>query len=235
MLRDSGGGGNISLKVEVVYVYPMLADYHAYAQTFVDSYLQNDPLIEHQLTVVCNGAQPNDKVKELFSKLPNVMFLVHDNSGYDIGAFQKASSKSLADMIVFFGATSYVKGKGWLLRMAQAFLKLGPAQYGAMGNRGTPQCNVFPHIRTTGFWTAPHLFNAYPAKITRPEQRFPFEHGPNCFTTWLTRRGVSSWVVTHSAEYAWEQWDCPNGFHNGTQSDLLCGDRVTKPPHYHTP
>ena len=228
------GGSSRSLSIEVVYVYPMVGDYSSQARAFANSYLSNEPCAEHITTVVCNGGSPNQQAVELFSKFPGIRFIEHDNSGYDIGAFQRASSQSTADMIVFFGTSAYVRRKGWLQRMAQVFASYGQGQYGAMGNRGNFQ-SVFPHIRTTGFWTTPDLFNSYPTKITKPEQRFPFEHGPHCFTSWVTKKGFNSWVVTYSGIYLWENWDCPNGFHNGSQSELLCGDKITRPPYYHTP
>ncbi len=223
-----------SITIEVVYVYPMIGDYSPAAKEFVQSYVDHEALIEHEMTVVCNGASPTQEAIDLFAKVPNIRFIQHDNSGYDIGAFQKASSVSKADMIVFFGSSAYIKRTGWLNRMAQVFMHYGVGQYGAMGNRGD-SLSIFPHIRTTGFWTSPSLFNSYPHKVTKPEQRFPFEHGQNCFTSWVYKQGLENWVVTYSNEYLWENWDCPNGYHNGSQSELLCGDKVTKPPYYHTP
>ena len=223
------------MKVEVVYVYPTVAGngYDHYAERFVESYLKNPPSVEHTTTVVCNGNPASLEMKGLFSLMQSTKFLVHDNSGYDIGAYQAASRESAADMIVFFGASAYIRKPGWLLRMVRAFDTHGEAQYGCMGNRG--DAGVRPHLRTTGIWCSPKLFNSYPHQITKPEQRHPFEHGPQCFTTFVTNRGLKNWVVTASGDWLWASWDdIPNGFHRGDQSDLLTGDHLSEPPYYHT-
>ena len=221
------------LKIEIVYVYPNFPNngYAAYAERFLASYLENPPLVEHCSTVVCNGGPPDLETKGLFSCLPNVTFLVGSNAAYDISAYQEASERSDADIIVFFGASAYVRKTGWLLRAVRSFDKHGSAQYGTMGNRGSG--SIHPHLRTTGFWTSPKIFNAYPHKITSPEQRHPFEHGPSCFTTFITSKGLKSWLVTAIGEYLWEEWDsAPGGIHRDGQVNLLTGDRLTEPPYY---
>lgn len=221
------------LKIDVVYVHPISADkkWRNNAIRFVESYVKNPPGIEHNMVVVCNGKDAGEEESRLFSPIKNVSFMTHDNTGYDIGAYQKASRASQADMIVFFGSSSYVQGNGWLYRMAEVFKKDPKIQYGSMGNRGDLKINIYPHIRTTGFWMQPALFNAYPHMVKRPEDRFPFEHGPNCFTEWLKHFQIPSIVVTWLGEYTWEHWDDdPNAFNRGDQSSLLSGDRICLPP-----
>jgi len=220
--------------IELVYVYPNIPGngYHSYAERFVASYLQHPPLVEHSTTVVCNGGAPDLEAQGLFACLPDVTFLTGSNAAYDISAYQEASEQSQADMIVFFGASAYVRVTGWLLRMASAFKKHGDAQYGCMGNRGTG--NIHPHLRTTGFWTTPRIFNRYPHKITHPELRHPFEHGPQCFTDYVTRLGLQSWLITAEGDYLWAQWDeAPGGLHRGNQENLLTGDRLSEHPFHH--
>jgi hypothetical protein len=223
------------LKIDVVYVYPMNGNpqWDGYASRFISSYQSAAPCMVHNTIVVCNGGAPTAKEANLFAPLPNLVFLTHDNSGWDIGAFQKASRNSTADMIVFFGSSAYVQGAGWLARMAEPFVKNPEIQYGSMGNRGDMKIKIYPHIRTTGFWMQPALFNSYPHAITTPAQRFPFEHGSNCFTEFLERNGVKSNVVTWRGEYAWENWDVdPTGFNRGDQSSLLSKDRICDYPYY---
>lgn len=188
-------------------------------------------MVDHVTTIVCNGSEPDCDAKGLFSILPNLQFMRHDNSGKDIGAFISACKQSTADMIVFFGASTYFKREGWLLRMASAFNQFGMAQYGTMGNRGSS--NVLPHLRTTGFWMAPELLNSYPHHISS-EERYAFEHyGEKCFTQWVTDLGLKNYVITWDGAYLWEEWDSfPEGLHRGTQSAMLCGDRLCEPPYY---
>jgi hypothetical protein len=137
---------------------------------------------------------------------------------------------------VFFGASAYLKRAGWLNRMVEAREHHGEGLYGCMGNRGHIAVGVHPHIRTTGFWISSALFNSYPHAITRPEQRYGFEHGPDSLTSWTYRQGKRVMVVGWSGCYEQGRWDSiPNGFHRGNQSDLLSGDRNSEPPYHPVP
>lgn len=222
--------------MEVVYCHPMMNGYRAYAERFLASYLSFPPLVDHASTVVCNGGRPDAETEALFSPFPNLRLVEGNNIGYDIGAYITAAKESTADLIAFFGASTYFKREGWLLRMASAFQELGEAQYGAMGNRGDSNMNVKPHLRTTGIWMSPQLLNSYPHSVVCNEDRYSFEHGEKCFTEWVSLRGLKNWVVTWDGAYQWAEWDSfPNGFHRGDQSALLCGDRISEPPYHPVP
>lgn len=226
---------SLQMKVSIVYVYAPVAGakYEFYACRFLDSYYHNPPGADHETIVMLNGSHETSELNCMFGPLPNLRFIQHDNSGYDIGAFQHASRDCNSEMIVFFGSSTYFYRPGWLLRMRQAFTKYGNAQYGAMGNRGNLAVRVWPHIRTTAFWMSPQLMNAYPKIVRRKEERHPFEHGPECFTSWAKSKGVKSWVITWERDLTWQDWDSdPNGFHRGNQSNLLAGDHISERPYY---
>ena len=223
-----------AVKIAIVYIYaPAAGKNDAYAMRFLDSYHANPPGLDHQSVIVLNGTPQTSETTCLFSSLPNCTFLEHDNSGFDIGGFQAAARAIPCDMMVFFGASTYFGRPGWLIKMATAFNRLGNAQYGAMGNFGDGAVAVWPHIRTTAFWMNPALMNACPIKVTRPEQRYPWEHGRNCFTEWVTKQGLKSWVVTFHMELLWPHWNLdPEGYARGNQSNLLAGDRMCEPPYW---
>lgn len=226
------------MKIVIVYIFPPHdGDVHwDYAGRFLMSYQLNPPGLEHESVVIVNGGRPNSQLACMFSPLDDCQLLEHDDSGYDIGGFQKAARTVPADLMVFFGGSAYFTRPGWLARMVQAFERHGNAQYGAMGNRGDARVGVWPHIRTTGFWMKPELMNSYPRQIIHPSQRHPFEHGPECLTSWLTRHGIGSWVVTWTRELEQHRWDDdPNGYQRGNQSSLLVGDRMTEAPYYPSP
>ena len=61
------------------------------ARRFVYSYAKHPPGYPHDTIIACNCGSPTEETKGLFKPLPKVSFLEHDNSGYDIGAFQHAS------------------------------------------------------------------------------------------------------------------------------------------------
>lgn len=217
------------MKISLVYVYSVIAGerYDNYAFRFLESYHANPPGIEHETVVVLNGIKESSACTCLFSPLQHCSFLEHDNSGFDIGAFQHAARECPCDMMLFLGSSTFFTRPGWLIRMATAFQKHGHAQYGATGNRGNPAAGVWPHIRTTAFWMDPKLMNSYPVRVTRPDQRYPFEHHRGCFTDWVTKLGLKSWVITWGRDLLWEDWDSdPQGFHHGNQSSVLARDRV---------
>lgn len=222
------------MKIEIVYVWPAGSGdkYVENAWKYLTSYHQCPAGIDHENIVVCNGGQ-TDSIPDLFKTLPNCRIAHHDNSGFDIGAFQAMSRQSTADLMVFFGVSAYIRGEGWLKRMVDAWQKHGNHQYGVMGNQGDDRYGVFPHIRTNGFWMAPSLLNDYPEVISRSEQRYGFEHGATCLTQWIKQRGLRSYVVTWGEEVLYPGWDAIlNGFHQGDQSALIIGDRMTDPPYY---
>jgi len=218
------------VSVSIVYCYPagVSPHYTDMAIKFIESYNQNPPGVQHESIIVLNGAKQTAELDCMFSSLQGVKFLEHDNSGFDVGAFQLASRTYPADMMVFFGSSAYFKGPNWLLRMAQAKNKHGEALYGCMGNRGDNRVRVWPHIRTTGFWLSSELMNKHPMRVTKPEQRYEYEHGKDGLTSWVYKRGLKVFVVSWTGEYEWKDWDSiPGGFRNGNQSNILSGDRLT--------
>jgi len=173
----------------------------------------------------------------MFSSLQNVTFLERPKGeAQDIGAYQEAAARFPCDLMVFFGGSSYLRGKGWLVRMVQAFMKHGSGVYGVMPNRGDARVNVKPHLRTTGFWCPTDLMNRYPHRIVRNDQRYAFEHGSICFFEWVKSQGLPVLAVSWKGEHKWEQWDLyEGGFHRGKQEGLLCGDRLSENPYYNHP
>lgn len=225
----------MSLRVIVTYVYPLngSGQYLELATRFLMGYHIFPAGVEHEVIIVCNGSPVTDEARFLFGSIPNVRFMEHDNSGYDCGAYQHAARENPCDLMVFFGASTYLKGPGWLRRMVESWQRHGAGLYGVMGNRGDLRFNVSPHVRTTGFWMPPALLNEYPTVVSQPGQRYAFEHGPNCLTTWIYRRGLMAWIVSWTGEYQQADWDSfPNGYHRGDQSNMLAGDKNSAPPYY---
>lgn len=224
------------LKVDAVYVHLVDNDQHEkYAENFVNSVLKFHPGQPINWVIVCNspsGRDPSEVMKPLFSKLGTVSYFKHDNSGWDIGAFQAYSRTSKADICLFFGSTAYCRVSNWAEPMIAAFREKGPyAVYGVCGNMGNLAVKVYPHVRTTGFWCSPKLFNNYPTTVTNPTERYPFEHGPQSLTMWSWANGYQVYIVDTDAVWEYPNWNNnPQGFQMGNQRSLLFGDRVTSPP-----
>ncbi len=222
---------------KIVYVYPASVSPHFtdLALRFIESYNMNPPGLPHETIVALNASKCSAEIECLFSSFPNVTFLERGNDGYDCGAYQEAAARFPADMAVFCGSSTYFKHAGWLRQLTQAFARHG-AIVGTMGNKGNLATQIFPHVRTTGFVTSTDLMNRYPVRISRPEQRYGYEHGSNCYCNWLKRQGLQPWIVdARGRTYAEQDWDnIENGFHRGNQSNLLIGDRLSCPPYHPT-
>lgn len=227
------------LKIVIVYIYPIdgAGGFRDKAAQFVNTYQQYPPDLEHATVVICNGAPVTSDAMTLFAPMPGCSFRQHDNSGMDIGGYQLAARTAACDLMVFFGAHTYFKKPGWLVKMRDAFLTGGDTLYGATGNQGDMRFNVYPHVRTTAFWCSPNLINRHPLRASHNGLRYEYEHGASGLTTWLIRQcGGQPWIVAWDGMYPLTQCDSiPNGFHQGNQSNVLVGDRLTAPPYYHTP
>lgn len=224
------------MKIATVYVYPVASNGPAFArlaERFVSSYRENPPLIDHMNVVVSNGGPPNGQAVSQFSFIEGTKFIEHDNSGYDIGAYQTAAKTVICDLMVFFGSSAYFRGPGWLRRMASVYQALGDGLYGSTGNQGDRRFNVWPHVRTTGFWCSPKLVNEHPFRVSDNSQRYPYEHGEQCLTSYTLSKGKPTYVVGWNEIRALPECDSmPGGYHNGTQHNLLVGDTLTSPPYY---
>jgi hypothetical protein len=224
-------------KIVLTYVYPQNGHggFSTKALEFSLSYQRNPPGMDHETLIVCNGAPATQPSKDLFNALPNASFIDHDNSGWDIGAFQLAARVTPCDMMVFFSSHTYFRKPGWLLRMWETYLALGDTLYGSTGNQGDLRVNVHPHIRTTGFWCSPELLNQHPYRVTQVGgggQRYEFEHGANCLTNFVKQTGRTPWVVAWDTIRSVDECNSiPGGFHNGDQYNVLVGDRLCKIPY----
>lgn len=234
-----------TMNVTICYIYPTAnhgAHHSDLAERFVSSYGANPPDYEHSTIVVSNGGKPSGRAVCQCSKLSRARFIEHDDSGMDIGGYQLAARGTACDIMVFFGGSSYFRKPGWLKRMVQAFEIHGDALYGCCGNQGDFRLTqngterVWPHIRTTGFWCTPKLVSQHPMRVTKNEQRYPYEHGPRGLTTWVLATGRKAWVVGWDDMKQVHECDSmPGTFHNGTQHNLLVGDRLTEMPYYPHP
>lgn len=226
------------MKIVVLYVLPVCAGerYFDYALRFIESYHTFPPMSDHYTVIVTNGGSADSNIRSIFGTMPNCSFIEHDNSGFDIGAYQSGAKRVQCDLMLFLGTSTYFKRPGWMKRIEESYQTHGNALYGVMGNMGDSKVNVYPHIRTTGFWMQPSTLNSYPTIVRNNHQRYEFEHGKNCLSEWSKKKGLKRLVVTWSGEYEWSMWDSiPNGFHRGDQSNLLMGDHISEPPFYPVP
>jgi len=209
-------------RAAVVYVYPVVGepDHDVQAQRFVSTYREFPPEAEHSLHVVFNGGAPSPENMAVFDGL-HVEFHRHDDSGWDIGAYQMAARAIDCDIMVCLGGASYFTRADWLRRMLEAAHAHGDGLYGASASYERD-----PHIRTAAFWCDPMLIRAYPKTVRSFADRHEFEASESSLTRLAESIGLGCWLVTWHGEYPKPQWRTPfNIFRRGDQSNSLVHDR----------
>ena len=175
---------------------------------------------DHRLHVVFNGSEPSAENLALFDGL-DIESHRHDNTGWDIGAFQTAALEIDCDLIVCLGTNSHFKRAGWLRRMIESVEAHGDGLYGSSASYERD-----PHIRTTAFWCDPMLIRAYPKPVRTFDDRYEFEASPSSITRLAEHVGLGCWFVTWDGEYPKPEWRTPpNIFRRGDQSNSLVFDR----------
>lgn len=223
------------MNIEIVYVYwAQHPEIEMMSKRFVDTYYAHPPGETHKTTIVCNGGRPTGARKTMFDRLPNVSYIDHDDSGWDIGAFIAAAKQSTDEMAVYMGTSIYFYRSGWLSRMVDAWMKHGPGMYGMAGTfEGSP------HLNTTGFWCSPKWLAEYPYPMITKNDRYNFENGvankvqainspdllgSHALWRMIYKKGLPVLLVTWDGEYEWWDWRKPaNIFKRGNQSNMLLG------------
>ena len=193
------------------------AEYDGWTQMFLKSYRAYDPGVDHDSVIVFNNGPSTAEQRAQFEFMPNVRFIEHDNSGWDIGAHLEASRWITNPWACYMGNTAFVQHAGWLARLAQAWDKHGPGVYGTLAT-----FEVCPHLNTTGFATSPDFMRRYPISVRSKMNRYDFEHGPNAFWKLVAAEGHPALLVTWCGEYNWQHWRLPpNIYRRGTQSNCV--------------
>ena len=192
------------MKVVLAYVFPdiLRATYVPLAERFVRTYMEHPPgATDHEIHVLVNHGihRMTGQYKKLFSPL-QPQFMMHNNMGKDIGAYQRIAEEVPADLMVFLGSPIRFTRAGWLDRIVQAYCDNGLALYGCWGFH---QPN--DHIRTTAFWCPPQLLNSYPHRIGT-ESRYEFEHGNLSITAHVKHLGLPRLMVTWNGVYDRDNW-----------------------------
>ena len=204
--------------VTLVYIHvPGDKKHQEYANDFMESYKRFKPMHVHKSIVVCQKQQPDAFCETVFKELQSLSYYVHDDSGFDIGAYIAVSKLIETDMVVCFGGSSYFQRSGWMSRMVESWVKFGVGMYGAIATY-----EVAPHLSTSGFWCSPQMLSSYPIIVANKVQRYDFEHGPNALWKMVAARGYPVKLVTWCGEYNWQEWRKPaNIFRRNDQSNCI--------------
>lgn len=196
------------MRIVVAYVYPNISNRHydACAKRFAIQYAKYDPgQRDHDIYVVVNGGGRLSGVQEKFFSPITANFMHHDNSGKDLGAFQRVAERVPCDLLVCMGAPSRPRVNGWLGMIESAVKNYGAGIYGNWGFH-VP----YPHIRTTAFFICPEILNAYPVLIKTDRQRYHAEHSPESLTMMCKHEGLATNMVTTKGVFGINHWHhCP--------------------------
>jgi hypothetical protein len=208
--------------VAVIYIYPLgNPAYEAAARRFVSTYAEFEGQRRHTLYVVLNGEGPAEAAVRLFDGL-SAAFIRHDDTGWDIGAFQACAREIECDVMVCLGGNTYFRRAGWLDRMIAAVEEKGDGLYGSAASY-TPTS----HVRTAAFWCDPALIRAYDTPVRTYQDRYDFEHGPRSITRRAQESGLGCWVVTWDAISPEAEWRTPADIYwRGDQRNCLAYDRL---------
>ena len=192
------------MRINVFYVLPTVlpATYLPMARRFARSYTEHPPGgTDHRVCVLLNGPKLPG-LDRIFDPLP-CEFLVHDNTGKDLGAYLRAAQTIPGDLMLCLGSPIRFRRAGWLDQIVNAYLDCGPALYGSWGAH-VP----LPHIRTTGFFCPPELLTAYPYPANG--SRYEAEHGQNSLTLWCQKMGWGTWQITWKGVFPVVGWHVPS-------------------------
>lgn len=222
------------MKIVIVYNYPVptavpcsqwttSAEHEQMALRFVASYGCFPPDLEHETIVIANGGEPTFRMEMICANLPNVSWVEHDDSGWDIGGFQAVADTLDCDFAVWLGGPAWFRRRGWLKRMAEVWKKYGPGLYGSLASYQRQ-----PHIITTGFWCKPELIRAYPVRVKTYQDRYNFEHQDISITNMAVSLHLPVLLATWDGEYPMPRWRAAeNIFRRGDQSNCLTYYRHT--------
>lgn len=205
------------MKVAIGYVYPIVSSRQFFpaAMRFCETLKRCPGGYDFDLHVLCNGGDPPMNYLRPFNGMRHQV-IIHDNSGWDIGAYQKFADIVPCDLMVCFGAFVHFHRAGWLERMVEAYIQNGPGLYGCWAYM-SPDV----HIRTTAFWFPPVLLQSYPFIIgSSRESRYDFEHRTNSFTRHAMKAGLPCMLVTWGGSFPCKEWHN----HAPTARDLLVWD-----------
>lgn len=212
------------MKVAICYIYPMVKPqlYFQLANRFAETYRAFPPGEDHALYVVCNGRSGTDNELRMFNGLP-VSFTTHDNSGWDVGGFQRFADVCRDDLLICLGAHCHFYRPNWLKLIVNAYLENGPGLYGC-GAYLSPNW----HVRTSSFWCPPELLQSYPFYVgSVRKSRYEFEHGNGSFTRHVLKLGFPCIMVTWDGVFPFSEWERHAPDHN----NILIRDQHNYNPH----
>lgn len=227
--------------IEVAYlVRGRDANWEASCRRFVQSYLHHTAGRRHQLSVITKGFTSTSdllRARDILGPLRAREMEVADDS-FDIGAYRDWARQTAATNILLLNTGSEILCSRWLAKYAAILTQPGVGLAGATASyeslshvsQDFPRFPN-PHIRTTAILLRRELFLECAAdrRFDTKEDAFRFESGCTGLTRFMAERGLETLVVGRDGRgYGPKTWPRSGTFREGSQSNLLIGDRVTR-------
>jgi hypothetical protein len=225
---------------------------------FLSSYRAHPPGIEHELTIVLNGAADAALTHEgLLAELADTehRLLVLDRPVLDLAAYGLAAQTLSDRRLCFLNSYSVVLCDGWLGLLARAFEQPSVGLVGATASwesqaqwiRGKARYWLYqlarlprarreyprfpnPHVRTTAFMIERELLLSMNLQDARDKHdTYLLESGHQSITRQVLARGRRVLVTGRDGNvYEPDDWPAAHTYRSGEQRNLLVADRRTR-------
>ena len=204
------------------------------------SYRQYVAGCDHELHIIMKGFEREED--ELYAQQVITPLECHVSSvaddAFDIGAYREWSKGITNTVICLMNTGSEILANHWLEKLHGNFLDPSVGMVGATGSFESlgPGLQGFPaypnpHLRTNAFMLERERYleatEGYSFKTK--EDAYRFESGNNSLTQFVKRAGLEARVVGRNGRaYGETTWPVSNTFRQGSQHNLLIGDKQTR-------
>ena len=206
---------------------------------FVASYKSHAAGVEHNLFIIFKGFQSSDDLEEAHQVFAALAYTpIHtDDENFDIGAYRRAAEQIPHDRLCFLNTNTELLCQDWLAKLA---INLDQPCVGIAGATGSfeslyvldARFPKFPnvHLRSNAFiLRREKALWLLPLRVPDKRDAYLAESGRASFTRRLFDLGLSSVIVGRDGRaYPPQQWPSSQTFRQGTQSNLLVHDNVTR-------
>jgi hypothetical protein len=215
-------------------------NWQASMHRFLVSYKTYPAGFPHVAHVMLKGFADQVAVSETEQRFRKEGFIIRhlDDDGFDIMAYARWARDLDSEYICVFNSHSEILANNWLDRFMRNIIENGIAMVSATASFQSlnPTWSAFPrfpnpHLRSNAFCLRRNLFTQCVAdlKIKKKLDAFLFESGPHSITKRIISAGKRVAVVGRDGRaYGPRWWPFSGTFRQGTQSNLLVADNVTR-------
>lgn len=207
---------------------------------FAQSYLAVPAGVEHSLFIIFKGFENEDAINVARRVFEHIIYqeVRTSDDKFDIGAYADSLQYIGHEKVCFLNTNSEILGANWLAKLA---VNLDVSSVGLVSATGSfeslyaldSRFPAFPnvHLRTNAFMMrrsdAVRILNGFLIKDKR--DAFFAESGPQGLTRKIFEMGYNALIVGRDGRgYLPQYWAFSNTFRQGTQSNLLVHDNVTR-------